>query len=104
MIILNGQKFASNDNEFTSSLFTEKTCNGFYKVNKSSITLQDIQRNKIGVINKYGVLCHARKLDTGKWWYSFCTIKLVGAWQSYMTEVNELKQALLDNKIQFVAS
>jgi len=97
MIILNNKKFASNEEEFINSLFEkEGTCVGYYKKNKSSITLQDHNKQKIGVINKHGVLCAASLLESGKWWYSFMTIKLIGEYKSYMQSVEE-PTALIKN-------
>ena len=94
MIKLNGKEFALNDREFTDSLFTSGgTCAGFYRVNKQSITIMDMQRNKIGVINRHGVLCCATKTDRG-YWYSFATIPQIGEYESYMQQVNEPTEAL----------
>ena len=80
MLIINGKKFAQNKDEFTSSLFKRGgTCIGFYKVNKKSITLMDMQKNKVGTIaNK--VLGCATKQDDGKYWYSYADIPLLGAY------------------------
>lgn len=98
MIILNGKKFGLNDNEMIDSLFKGKTtCVGFYKVNKKTITLQNLQKKKIGVINEHGLLCSARKLN-GKYWYSFATINEIGEYESYRQSVEEPK-AIYDNLI-----
>ena len=98
MIILNGNKFASNDNEFTDSLFQQGgTCVGYYKRLKDSVVLQDHNRNKVGVVNKHGVLCCATKQENGKYWYSFAPVKLVGEYESYMAEVEELEALMKNN-------
>ena len=90
MITLNGKKFARNDDEFTSSLFKRGgTCVGFYKVNKRSITLLDMHKNKIGVINREGVLGTATKLDDGNWWYSYGTPSIIGEYD-YRKKTNEV--------------
>lgn len=80
MLIINGKKFARNKEEFTNSLFKRGgTCIGFYRVNKNSITLMDMQKNKVGVIiNK--VLGCATKQDDGKYWYSYADIPLLGVY------------------------
>ena len=94
MIILNGKKFAKDDDEFTDSLFKgETTCVGYYKVNKKSITLFNHQKQKIGVINCHKVLCSARKLESGKWFYSLSTIKEIGEFPNYKTEREDIEKA-----------
>ena len=82
MIIINGQKFALNNKEFTESLFKRGgTCIGYYKVNKKSITLMDMKKEKVGVIaNK--VLGLATKLDDGNWRYSYGNVPLLGDYDS----------------------
>ena len=51
MIIINGNKFAKNDKEFTSSLFMESgTCTGYYKKTRNGIQLLDMQKNVIAFI------------------------------------------------------
>ena len=95
MITLNGKKFAESDKEFVDSLFnTGGTCAGYAKRNKRSVTLKNIQGEKIGVINAHGVLCAATKLQNGKWWYSLADIPEIGRYESYMNQVNECEQAL----------
>ena len=97
MIILNNKRFAKNNAEFIDSLFNNgPTCTGFYKVNKQSITIQDQQRQKIGVINKHGVLCKASRPDclNGNYWYTLATIDVIGKYCDYMQSVNEPLNAL----------
>ena len=90
MITLNGVKFAQNDDEFINSLFENGgTCDGYYRVNKKSITLMDKDKNKIGVICNM-VLGKATKLDNGKWWYSYGKPELIGEYDSYVQEQDEL--------------
>ena len=51
MIILNGNKFAKNDKEFTSSLFEQGgTCVGYYKKTVNGIQLMDMQKNIVAFI------------------------------------------------------
>lgn len=81
MIILNGKKFARTEKEFINSLFeTDGTCVGFYRPNKSSITLMNHRKEKVGVINKHKVLCCATLLDNGKYFYSYADIDLLGSY------------------------
>jgi len=91
MIIINNAKFAKNETEFIDSLFKGGgTCVGYYKRYKKSLVLFDHNKQRIGVINRYGVLCKARKLDNGKYWYSYGTIKEVGE-QGFTDFDNDLK-------------
>jgi len=95
MIILNGKKFAESEDEFTSSLFESGgTCVGYARKNKCSVTLYNMQHEKIGVINKHGCLCKATKKDCGRWWYSFATIEEVGEYTSYMQAQDDTAAAL----------
>jgi len=92
MITLNGKKLAESESEFMDSLFQSGgTCVGYAKRNKKSVTILDMQRNKVGMINAHGVLCAATKLDNGKTWYSYATVKIIGEYKSYMQEVTECK-------------
>jgi len=99
MITLNNKKFAANDKEFVDSIFTKQTCVGFYRAYKNVINLMDHQHNKIGVITKHKVLALATKLDTGKFRYSYGDIPLIGPYESYMNQCNEVEQALKDCNI-----
>ena len=79
MIELNGKKFAENEKEFTNSLFVGgSTCVGYAKRLKRQIQLMDHQKNKIGVINRYGVLATATRQKDGKWRYSYGNPALIG--------------------------
>lgn len=102
MIILNGSKFAETESEFIDSLFSKSgTCVGYAKKNKCSVTLQDHNKQKIGVINKHGVLGKATRQSDGKYWYSYGTIDQIGEYESYMDQVNEpaaIINALLKNQ------
>jgi hypothetical protein len=95
MIILNGSKFAETEEEFTGSLFEQGgSCVGYVKPYRKSIVIQDHNRNKVGVINKHGVLCKATKQGDGQYWYSYGDIDLIGEYASYMLKVNECEDAL----------
>jgi hypothetical protein len=95
MLVLNGTKLAENEKEFIDSLFSiGGTCSGYIKVNKRSISILNQQKEKVGVINRHGVLCCATKLKDGKWWYNFADIKIIGRYESHIQEVNECESAL----------
>ena len=78
MIVLNNKKFAETEDEMIESLFDRTgTCIGYARRNKHSIVLQDIQKNRVGVINQDGCLCCATKTEDG-YWYSYANISLLG--------------------------
>ena len=100
MLILNGNKFARSEKEFTNSLFeTGSTCVGFYKPLKSQIKLFDHNHNLVGVITKHKVLAKATQQACGKYWYSYGDIGLIGRYDSIIDQYNEVQQALYDNNI-----
>ena len=91
MIKINGKKFALNEKEFINSLFENGgTCVGYYKPYKYSVNLYNANKEKIGVINRHKVLCKADKLDKGKYWYSYGTIKEIGEFPSAMEEIDNI--------------
>ena len=88
MIILNGVKFAANKQEFTNSLFQQGgTCSGYYRANLKSISLMNAQREKVGVINRAGVLGKAQKVR-GQYYYTYGDIELLGKYE-YGNQVRE---------------
>ena len=91
MIILNGKKFAENNKEYISSLFSSPSCVGMVKVNKRSINLLDSQGLKIGVITRHCVLARAKKVDTG-WWYSYGPIPIVGEYDDSKDQRYEVSE------------
>ena len=92
MIILNGKKFAQNDNEFTDSLFNKGgTCVGYYRKYKKSISLLDHNKEKVGIINSDYVLAKATKQDDGRYWYSFANPSIVGEYDSYIEQQNNVQ-------------
>jgi hypothetical protein len=94
MIILNNKKFARTEKDFKNSLFEKDgTCVGYYKPNKKSITLFDHQKNKVGVINRYGVLCSAQ-LDNGKYLYGYADIGIIGHYESFSAQQEEIYNVL----------
>ncbi len=100
MIILNGNKFAESDSEFVDSLFESGgTCSGYAKRNKKSVTIMNMRKEKVGLINAHGVLGSATKQPDGKWWYSYADIPEVGKYASYMQQVEECKAALSQTNI-----
>jgi len=96
MIILNGKKFAANQDEFAQSLFESGgTCVGYYTPckNKKSMYLLDAQKNRIGAINSEGVLCSATLIND-KWFYSYGIPKIIGVFPSYTAQCKEATLAI----------
>ena len=100
MITLNGKQFARNDKEMANSLFNKGgTCVGYYRPNKTSITLLNLQKEKIGVINKYAVLCCYSQTTRR---YSYADIKEIGEFDDCVVEDEECCKALRDNGITVI--
>lgn len=100
MIILNGNKFALNDNEFTNSLFESgTTCVGYYRPLKAQIKLFDHNKNLIGAITKHKVIVKANKLENGKNWFNLGTVKQVGRYGSYMEKMQDITRVLYNHNI-----
>jgi len=98
MLKLNNKKFAESDKEFMGSLFhKDGTCVGYYKVNKKSISIMDMQKNKVGVICN-NVLGKASKQEDGKYWYSYGDIGIIGGYDSYIDQCEDIKKALESTK------
>ena len=77
MLVFNGKKYAKNDKEFTSSLFTSQTCNGYYKTKKngSGTTIYNMQKEIVAFIvhnNRQGYfVVSATKHNDGKTYYMY---------------------------------
>ena len=101
MITLNGKKFAVNDKEFINSLFDKNgTCVGYYKKNRRTLILMDIQKNRVGVINDNFCLCKASKLsevthdvNAKGYWYSYGDIKIIGEWKNLNQKDEDIREA-----------
>ena len=91
MITLNGKKLAETEDEFINSLFeTGGTCVGYAKRFKRKIDIMDARKNKVGVINRELVLGAATKVEGG-YWYSYADVKIIGEYNSYMAQHDELR-------------
>lgn len=91
MIILNDNKFAENEGEFQNSLFSIKgTCSGYAKRLKRRIKLFNHRKELIGIINRYGVICHASVTPKG-YWYTHATIQEVGEYESYAQKSRDIE-------------
>ena len=98
MLILNGKKFAANNNEFVSSLLKSGgTCNGYYKPLKNRVKLFDAQMNLIGSITCYNVL--AKYNGKYKTW-SHGTIDEIGLFNSPIDESVQISNILTQFNIE----
>lgn len=105
MITLNGKKFARTEKEFKDSLFEKDgTAVGFYQPYTKSIVLMDHKRKRIGVINRYGVLCCATKKECGRYWYSLATIKEIGEFEDILKQYDDIQEAMKKCSIKLVYS
>lgn len=103
MITLNGKKFARNDREFTSSLFSPGgTCVGYYRPSRRCVVLMDMHKRRIGIINADGCLAKATKLDNGRYWYSYATPALIGEYASHGQECDEVRAVVREYLHPFV--
>lgn len=93
MITLNGKKLARDDNEAMDSLFTSATIVGFYRCKGKDVQILDLQRNIVGVINCYKMLCCATKLPNGKLWYTHADVDIIGRNPSFNAGRDEAKVA-----------
>ena len=97
MITLNGQKFAENESEFQHSLLTAGgTCNGYAKRLKRRIKIFNLKMELVGLINSYGVLCHASLTTEGQYWYCYATIPEIGKYESNSQERKEIEALAID--------
>ena len=87
-INLNGKAFAP----FRSGVSKGQT--GVYRRYAQSLVLFNQHAERIGVINKHGVLCKATKGEDGKYWYSYGDIPEIGEFPSYTAKVTEVATAL----------
>jgi len=93
MITLNGKKLARDDNEAINSLFTSATIVGFYRCKGKVVEILDLQRNIVGVINCYKLLCCATRLQDGKLWYTFADVDIIGRNPSFIASREEARTA-----------
>jgi hypothetical protein len=90
MIELNGKKFIANRDELKANPDSV----GFYRVNRRTVSIQDLDRKKVGVITSRRVLACATQHNDGRWWYSHATIELIGEYESYRKENKEILAVL----------
>jgi len=113
MVILNGKKFAETDSEFTDSLFDKEggTCVGYIKGNKKTATILNMQKKKVGVITCHRVMAKATKLsdilkdpNAKGYSYSYGDIDIVGRYESYRQEVEDIDKVIDKYNLKNIAS
>jgi hypothetical protein len=93
-IKLNGKLFVNRDSEQVNSLFKSGgTAVGFFQKQGGTVLLFNLQKERIGGINKHGVL-HSSVRINGKLWHSFTTIKEVGEYPCFSQKCEESKKVL----------
>jgi len=85
MIVLNGAIFGE-----THDVLDFDKLAGYARRLKRQIKLFNTDNELIGVINKWGALLCATKLDDGRYWYNFSTIQEIGEYASYMQSRDEI--------------
>jgi len=71
--------------------FEKGGCVGYFRVYKDFIALMDSNRNRVGVINKEGVIGAATRTKQGRYWYSYADVSLIGKFESYSEKVTQCK-------------
>lgn len=96
MITLNGAIFGSGPKSLTNDM------TGFYRRFPRSLVLFNREGLRIGVINRHGVLCRAKMMSDGKWWYSYGDVDGIGRWERYSEQVEQCLAALSDTENQAI--
>ena len=84
MLTIVGKTYAKTNNEFVESLFSQKTCNGFYKIMFDGVLLSDMQ-NKPKIFIKIGHNAHnpfavSASNNSGRMHYMHGLCDLDAAW------------------------
>ena len=96
MITLNGVKFAKGKRGLIASLFNQGgTATGYYKRTKTGLILFSASGERIGGINRYGVLYGSHMID-GQWWHSHRLPDLIPEYNSYGQRCDEARAALIE--------
>lgn len=94
MITLNGATFSAGRRNLTPMM------QGFYRRYTRSLVLFDRTGERIGVINRHGVLCRATRMGDGRYWYSYGDVDGVGRFAGHRCEVEQIRQAMADTENQ----
>lgn len=82
-IEINGVKFAPSASAMVSSLFTAGgTASGYYKATKAGVILYNAQGERIGGVNRHGVIYGSSRVN-GKLWHSYAMPKGIPEFQRY---------------------
>lgn len=68
---------------------------GYYSVTSAGhIILFDAEKNRVGGINRHGVMHASRRLADGKWWHSYGHPSVVPVYETYRQQCEESRTAL----------
>ena len=88
---LNGARFLPRSNPGP----LPPDANGLYSITPGGhITLFDLERRRVGGINRHGVLHSSTRLESGDWWHSYAHPAVVPPYQSYAQQCEECRAAL----------
>lgn len=94
-ITLNGRIFTKGKAAMTETLFTSgPTASGYYWRVRGAVVLFTPTGERVGGINRAGVLHSSRKASDGRWWHSYGTPTIVGENPSYAAGVCEARAAV----------
>jgi hypothetical protein len=100
MITLNGVKFAKGKRGLIASLFNQGgTATGYYRRTKTGLILFSASGERIGGINKEGVL-YGSSMINGQWWHSYRQPDLIPEYGSYSQRCDEARAALTETNNQ----
>ena len=93
-ITLNGRTFTKGKADMVNTLFTDGgTASGYYWRVRGAIVLFTPAGERVGGINRAGVLHSSTKIN-GKWWHSYGAPAIVGDNPSYADGVRESRAAV----------
>ncbi len=94
MITLNGVRFAASKREVVDTLFSPGgTASGWYKRTATGVILYNMRGERIGGINRHGVLYGSTKLN-GRWWHSYKSPDGIPEYESVRVRNDEVQAVL----------
>lgn len=95
MLTLNGKLFTNGKRAVVDTLFHPGgTAAGWYKRNANGVLLYNLRGERIGGINRHGVLYRSTKIDGGRYWHQAAEPNEVGQYASYRQKVEEAHAAV----------
>ena len=94
VITINGRKFARGKRGVVATLFLPGgTADGFYTTSRGVIKFFDPSGEIVAIINARGVFGAADRLPDGRIWYSHATPRVIGAFPTYSSRIEQVAQA-----------